>query len=86
LSLGVLCGAAVWALAAALLPWVVRGRSAVLDVVAAIVWSVALLLAFSPRYMGLSRHIVPITPHGAAFGALLGGVLAVAARALRGPV
>jgi eukaryotic-like serine/threonine-protein kinase len=86
LSLGVLCGAAVWALAATLLPWVVRGRSAVLDVVAAIAWSAALLLAFSPRYMGLSTHIVPITPHGAAFGALLGGVLAVAARALRGPV
>jgi hypothetical protein len=45
-----------------------------------------LLLAFSPRYMGLSTHVVSITPHGAAFGALLGGVLAVAARALRGPV
>jgi eukaryotic-like serine/threonine-protein kinase len=86
LGLGVLCGAAIWALAAALLPWVVRGRSAVLDLVAAIAWSVALLLAFSPRYMGSSTYVVSITPHGAAFGALLGGALAVAARALRGPV
>jgi serine/threonine protein kinase len=86
LSLGVLFGATVWAVAAALLPLVVRGRSAVLDLVAAIAWSVALLLAFSPRYMGLSKHVMSITPHGAAFGALLGGVLAVAARALRGPV
>jgi serine/threonine protein kinase len=86
LGLGVLYGAAVWALAAVLLPWVVRGRSAVLDLVAAIAWSSVLLLAFSPRYMGLSTHVVSITPHGAAFGTLLGGVLAVAARALRGPV
>ena len=53
LSLGVLYGAAVWALAAVLLPWVVRGRSAVLDVVAASAWSLALLLACSPRYVGL---------------------------------
>jgi len=86
LSLGVLFGAIVWAVAAALLPLVVRGRSAVLDLVAAIAWSVALLLAFSPRYMGLSKHVMSITPHGVAFGALLGGVLAVVARALRGPV
>jgi hypothetical protein len=86
LSLGVLYGAAVWALAAVLLPWVVRGRSAVLDLVSAIAWSVALLLAFSPRYVGLSAHVVSVTPHGAAFGALLGGALAIAARALRGPV
>ncbi len=86
LSLGVLYGAAVWALAAALLPWVVRGRSAMLDVVAASAWSLALLLAFSPRYVGLSGHVVSVTPRGAAFGALLGGALAVAARALRGPV
>jgi hypothetical protein len=86
LSLDVLYGAAVWALAAALLPLVVRGRSAALDLVSALAWSVALLLAFSPRYMGLSTHVVSITPHGVAFGALLGGALAVVARALRGPV
>ncbi len=52
LGLGVLYGAAVWALAAVLLPWVVRGRSAVLDVVAASAWSVALLLACAPHYAG----------------------------------
>jgi eukaryotic-like serine/threonine-protein kinase len=86
MSLDVLYGAAVWALAAALLPMVVRGRSAVLDLVSALAWSVALLLAFSSRYMGLATHITSITPHGAAFGALLGGTLAVLARALRGPV
>jgi len=86
LSLEVLFGAIVWAVAAAVLPWVVRGRSAVLDLVSATAWSLALLLAFSPRYMGISTHLVSVTPYGAAFGALLGGALAVAARALRGPV
>ena len=86
LSLGVLRGAAVWVTAAVLLPWVVRGRSAMLDLIAAAAWSLALLIAYSPRYVGLSAHVVSVTPRGAAFGALLGGALAVAARALRGPV
>jgi eukaryotic-like serine/threonine-protein kinase len=86
LSLGVLAGAGIWAVAAALLPWVVRGRSATLDLVGAAAWSVALLLAFSPRYFGLSAHFVSTTPHGLVLGGLLGGALAVAARALRGPV
>ena len=37
-----LLGAAVWATAAAILPWVVRGRSAMLDAFAAILWATAL--------------------------------------------
>jgi hypothetical protein len=86
LSLSVLAGAGVWAAAAVLLPWVVRGRSAMLDVVAATIWSAALLVASSPRYLGLSAHGSSATPRGAILGALLGGMFAVAARALRGPV
>jgi hypothetical protein len=87
LSLGVLLGASVWAVAAILLPLIVRGRGAVLDVVAASAWSVALVLAVSSRhYEGLSAHVASPTPRGALLGALLGGTLAVAARALRGPV
>ncbi len=86
LGLGVLYGAAVWALAAVLLPWVVRGRSAVLDVVAASAWSVALLLACAPHYAGYTVSVVSATPRGAVIGSILGGALAVAARALRGPV
>ncbi len=86
LSLSVLAGAGVWAVAAVLLPWVVRGRSATLDVVAATAWSAALLIASSPRYLGLSPHAVSATPRGAILGALLGGALAVVARALRGAV
>jgi serine/threonine protein kinase len=86
LSLGVLYGAAVWALAAVLLPWVVRGRSAVLDVLAASAWSLALLFACAPHYAGYSVSVVSATPRGAVVGAILGGAFAVAARALRGPV
>jgi len=86
LSLGVLFGAGVWAVGSLLLPWVVRGRSAVLDMVAATTWSAALLVASSPSHLGLSVHISSATPRGAILGALLGGMFAVAARALRGPV
>jgi serine/threonine protein kinase len=86
LNLGVLYGAGVWAVAAALLPWVVRGRSALLDVVTAVAWSVALLLAWTPGYAGLSVHVSPTVPHGAVLGVLLGAAIAVVSRALRGPV
>jgi eukaryotic-like serine/threonine-protein kinase len=86
LSLSVLAGAGVWAASAVLLPWVVRGRSATLDVVAATIWSAALLLASSPRYLGRSAHVLSVTPRGAILGALLGGAIAVVSRALRGPI
>jgi hypothetical protein len=36
--------------------------------------------------MDLSAHVSSTTPRGAVLGALLGGMLVVAARALRGPV
>ena len=86
LSLGLLYGVAVWALAAVLLPWVVRGRSAMLDVLAASAWSLTLLLVCAPHYAGYTVSVVSATPRGAVLGAILGGALAVAARALRGPV
>jgi hypothetical protein len=35
---------------------------------------------------GLSAHAAHPSPHGLVLGAVLGGMLAVAARALRGPV
>lgn len=86
LGLGLLYGVAVWALAAVLLPWVVRGRSAMLDVLAASAWSLALLFACAPHYAGYTVSVVSATPRGAVLGVILGGALAVAARALRGPV
>jgi hypothetical protein len=82
----VLLGAALWAVAAAVLPWIVRGASAALDIVAATVWSAALLSAVPVVRAAASGHAVHATPRGAVLGAVLGGVIAVAARALRGPV
>jgi serine/threonine protein kinase len=86
LSLGVLLGAALWAAAAALLPLLVRGRSAALDVLAATVWAAALAVAAPMLDNGLTAHAAQPSPRGAIVGAVLAGVLAVAARALRGPV
>jgi serine/threonine protein kinase len=85
LSLGVLFGATLWATGSVLLPWLVRGRSAVLDVVAATTWSAAIATAAPVLDSGLFSHAHP-SPRGAVLGAILGGTLAVAARALRGPV
>ena len=83
LSLGVLLGAALWAAGAVVLPWMVRGRRAALDVVAATVWA-ALLASAAPLLIdGPSAHAAP---RGLVLGAVLAAGLAVAARALRGPV
>jgi hypothetical protein len=86
LSIGVLLGAALWAGGAALLPWIVRGRSAALDVVAATTWSAALVAAAPLLDSGISAHASHPSPRGAVIGAVLGGATAVAARALRGPI
>jgi hypothetical protein len=81
----VLLGALLWALGAAVLPWIVRGRSAVLDLVAATVWS-ALLVSAAARLDGGLAAAAHASPRGALLGAVLGGMIAVGARALRGPI
>jgi eukaryotic-like serine/threonine-protein kinase len=86
LSTGVLLGALLWALGAAVLPWVVRGRSAVRDVVAVTVWAAALASATPALDAGLSPHAARADPRGLVLGAIVGALAAVAARALRGPV
>jgi len=86
LSLGTLFGALLWGCAAAALPWLVRGRSAPLDVIAAVVWWAALVAATPLLDSGLAAHGAHPDPRGLVLAAILGGVLAVAARALRGPV
>jgi serine/threonine protein kinase len=86
LSVGVLLGAVAWAGGAIVLPLIVRGRNAALDAIAAVVWS-ALLVAAAPLLdRGLAAHAAQPSPRGAILGGVLGGALAVAARALRGPV
>ncbi|HTU79451.1 MAG TPA: serine/threonine-protein kinase [Solirubrobacteraceae bacterium] len=86
LGLGVLLGALLWAAAAASLPWLVRGRSAVRDVVAASVWTAAIAAAAPTLDGGLGAHAGRVDPRGAVLGATIAALLAVAARALRGPV
>ena len=89
LSTGVLLGAILWAAGAAVLPWVVRGRGPLIDALAAIAWSAALLAA-TPYFDGgvsvLSGASGPVAPRGAVAAAILAAAIAVAARALRGPV
>jgi hypothetical protein len=85
LSVGVLVGAGLWAVGAMVLPWIVRGRSAPVDVVAAAVWSAAVTAATAVLVSGLSSHS-HTSPRGAVLGALAGATFAVGARALRGPV
>jgi eukaryotic-like serine/threonine-protein kinase len=86
LSLGVLLGAVLWAAGAVTLPWLVRGRSALLDVVAVAGWSAALAASAPLLDSGLSAHAAHPAPQGAVLGAIIGAMVAVAARALRGPV
>ena len=85
LVLGVLLGACLWALAAAVLPWLVRGRHVALDVVAAVVWSAFLLAAAPSLDAGLSPGASAPLPRGAVLGAILASVIAIGGRALRGP-
>ena len=78
-------GALVWAIAAAVLPWIVRGRNAALDAVVAVAWTVALLAAVPLLERALLSHANEPSPRGALLGAVLGCGVAICARALRGP-
>ena len=84
LSLGVLLGAALWACGAVILPWLVRGARAAVDMVAATMWSAALISAAPVIDSGLATQAAAPSPRGAVVGAVLGAALAVGARALRG--
>jgi eukaryotic-like serine/threonine-protein kinase len=86
LSFGTLLGAALWAGGAVTLPLLVRGRNAALDAVAAVAWSAALVAGAPALDSGLAGPVAQAMPRGALLGAVLGGALALASRALRGPV
>jgi hypothetical protein len=77
---GALALAVLWALAAMLLPLLVRGRSAALDLVGVAAWSASLAAATQ----ALSEALVLDPPRGLVPGALAAAVIAVAARAVRG--
>jgi eukaryotic-like serine/threonine-protein kinase len=86
LTTGLVFGAALWAAAAVVLPLIVRGSSAIRDTLAAVVWSMALLTATPYFDAGLSAGAVLPQPRGAILGVIAGAAIAVAGRALRGPV
>jgi len=64
-----LTGALVWAAAAAVLPWIVRGRAPLRDLVLVSAWSAVIPSATAATGV----HIA----HGAVVGALLGGLIAL---------
>jgi hypothetical protein len=77
---GVLAPAAVWAVAAAVLPWLVRGRSLPLDFVRAVVWA-ATLVAATPAAIAVVHGSAGVpTVHGAVVGGGLGVIVALAPR------
>ncbi len=80
---GALAGAALWAAGAAVLPWLVRGRTAALDLVAATLWAAALAVGASAIGGTLGGAVPHTDPRGAALGAAGAVLLAVAGRALR---
>ncbi len=85
-TLGLLAGALLWAAAAALLPVLVRGRSAMQDALAATFWAVALAGVTPLALTGLAADAGAreTSPRGVVLGAACGAVLAVGACALRG--
>jgi hypothetical protein len=64
---------AVWALGAAVLPWLVRGRSLAFDAVTATAWSAGLASATA----AVATWLDLAEPRGLVAGAVAGGVLAV---------
>lgn len=85
LSSGALALCGVWAAASLVLPWLVRGRAAGADLVAAVAWAAGLAAGTAVVAGALPWGGVPVAPRGLVAGAAAAGVAAVLARALRGP-
>jgi hypothetical protein len=83
-SLATLAGVLLWAAAAAVEPWFVRGRSLLRDLFFAGAWAAALTLAAERLHRALA-HGATGWPRGALLGALAAVAVALCARALRGP-
>ncbi len=82
LQSGMLATALLWAAGAALLPWLVRGRHAAVDLVAGVVWAAALAAGASAIGATFEQQVPSPDPRGAALGAAAAVLAAVAARAL----
>ncbi len=79
LSTGTVAIAGVWAAGAAVLPLLVRGRNAALDLLAATLWAVALALAANAAATAAGAA----APRGLVGAAALAALVAVGARAAR---
>lgn len=73
-SSGAFAPAVVWALAAVVLPWLVRGRSPAADIVRAVVWA-ALVVASTVAVLNAVHYPGPI--HAAVVGAAAGALVAL---------
>ena len=83
---GALSLCVVWGIAALVLPWLVRGRSAPLDIVGATVWTAGLAAATSGLGRVLDGAVAHPRPAGALPVTIAAGVLVVLLRGARGPV
>ena len=72
---GVPAGAAVWALAAVLVPLVCNGRSLARDAVAALIWTAATLTLVELSELGLHGSASAAAPRGALLGAGFGAIV-----------
>ena len=77
ISAGVLAPAVVWALAAAVLPWLIRGGSIALDVVRVIIWA-AIVVSATGAAIAAMHGSGSAAGGVAASGALLGAVASAA--------
>jgi len=84
-SSGVLAAAALWALAAAVLPLLVRGRHLAADLVLGAVWAAGLAVGLEALGHALRGSVPEAAPRGALPGAVVAALLAVGlARRRRG--
>jgi eukaryotic-like serine/threonine-protein kinase len=83
LQSGALACAGLWAAGAAILPWLVRGRIAALDFVAATVWAAGMAAGAGAIGRALHGAVPHPDPRGAALGAAAAVLLAVATQAIR---
>jgi len=77
---GGLALAGVWALGAVVLPWFVRGRVVAVDLVVATAWSAAVAAGAAAAGAATAWPGGTPGPHGLVAGAVLAGIVAVAAR------
>jgi hypothetical protein len=77
ISSGVLAGAAVWAAAACVLPWLLRGRSLALDAILVVIWSATLVSACTAAIAAVHGAPEAATAPDAVLGAVLAALVAL---------